>query len=68
MVVTDIRSYLRWSKTRHKKVGVCLFSIKYTITRDFTENQRVLFDPYRHKVLSHIILPRTFNIYQRYDL
>ena len=44
------------------------FLIKYTITRGFTENQRVLFDPYRHKVLSHVISPRTFHIYQRYDL
>ena len=55
-------------KTRHKKIGVRLFLIKYTITREFTENERVLFDPYRHKVLSHVISPRTFHIYQRYDL
>ena len=68
MVVTDIGSYLWWSKTRHKKIGVRLFLIKYTITREFTENQTVLFDRYRHKVLSYVISPRTFHIYQRYDL
>ena len=44
------------------------FLIKYIINREFTENQRVLFDPYRHKVLSHVISSRTFHIYQRYDL
>ena len=61
MVVTDIRSYLWWSKTRHKKTGDKIHN-----------NQRVYwksqFDPYRHKVLSYVISPRTFHIYQRYDL
>ena len=43
MVVTDIRSYLWWSKTGHKKICVrSSFLIKYTITREFTENQTVL--------------------------
>ena len=44
------------------------FSGVKTTPRGFTENQRVLFDPYRHKVLSHVISPRTLHIYQRYEL
>ena len=29
-------------------------------------NQRVLFDPYIYKVLSHVKSPRTFLIHERY--
>ena len=43
------------------------FVIKYIKIREFTENQRVLFDPNRHNVLLHDIFLRTFNIYESYE-
>ena len=37
------------------KGGYSSFMIKYGITREFIENHRVLFDPYMHKALSHVM-------------
>ena len=34
--------------------------IKYGITREFTENHRVLFDPFMHKGLSHVMSPELY--------
>ena len=50
------------------KGGYSSFMIKYGMTREFIENQRMLFDPYMHKALSHIISPRTFHLCERYGL
>ena len=44
------------------------FLIKYGIIREFTENNIVLFVPYRHKALSHIMSPRTVHLCERYGL
>ena len=49
------------------KGGYSSFLIKFIITREFFENQRALFDPYTHKVLSHVQSPRTLHIHERYD-
>ena len=40
------------------KGGYSSFLVKFIITRDFFENQRVQFDPCIHKVLSHVKSPR----------
>ena len=37
------------------KGGNSSFMIKYGITREFVENHRVLFGPYMHKALSHVM-------------
>ena len=45
------------------------FFIKFIITREFFfffENQRELFDPYIHKVLSLVKSPRTLHIHEIY--
>ena len=59
------------------KSGYSSFLVKLKITREvfffccfffvFFLNQRVLFNPYIHKVLSHVKSPRTLHIYERYD-
>ena len=48
-------------------MGIRLFLVKFIITREFFENQKVLFDPYMHKVLSHVKSPRTLHMHKRYD-
>ena len=48
------------------KGGYSSFIIKYGITREIIKNHRVLFDPYMHKALSHILSPRTFHLCERY--
>ena len=55
--------------TKNLSLKCCCWSfvIKHIITREFTENQRVLFDPNRHNVLLHDIFLRTFNIYESYE-
>ena len=47
------------------KGGYSSFMITYGITSEFTENHRVLFDPYMHKALSHVMSPRTFHLCER---
>ena len=48
------------------KGGYLSFLVKFIITRECFENQRVLFDPYIH-VLSQVKSPRTLHIHERYD-
>ena len=43
------------------------FMIKYEITGEFIENHIVLFNPYMHKALSHIMFSRTFHICERHS-
>ena len=40
--------------------------IKYRIIWESVENHRVLFDPYMHRALSHVMSPGTFHLYDRY--
>ena len=49
------------------KGGYSSFLVKFIIIRVFFENQRVLFEPYIHKVLSHVKSPRTLHMHERYD-
>ena len=51
-----------------KKRWVFDFFVKYKIIRELIENQRVLFDPHGHKVLSHVIFPRNFHKCERYGV
>ena len=44
------------------KGGYLSFLVKFIITRECFENQRVLFDPYIH-VLSHVKSPRALHIH-----
>ena len=55
------------AKNLSSKCWCCSFVIRHMITREFTENQIVLFDPNRHNVLLHDIFLRTFNIYESYE-
>ena len=50
------------------KGGYSSFMIKYGITRDFIENNRALFVPYRNKALSQVMSPTTFHICERYGV
>ena len=50
------------------KGGFSSFMIKYGKTREFIKNHRVLFDPYMHKTLSHVMSPKTFHLCERYGL
>ena len=47
------------------KGGCSSFLVKFIMTREFFENQRVLFDPSIHKVLSHVKCPRTLHIHEK---
>ena len=51
---------------KKKRVGIRLF-VNYIIIRELIGNFRVLFDPYIHKILSHVIYPRTSMYTKRYD-
>ena len=39
--------------------------VKYIIIREFIENRKVLFYPYKHKILSNVKSPRTSHIYTK---
>ena len=54
-------------KNQTSKGRCSSFLIKLIIIREFTESQRVPFDPNRHKVLSHDIFLRSCNIYESYE-
>ena len=45
--------------------GYSSFLIKFTITIEDFEHQRVLFDPCIHKILSNVKSPRTLHIHKR---
>ena len=49
------------------KDGYSSLLAKSIINRECFENQRVLFDPYIHNVLSHIKSSRTLHIHERFD-